>query len=151
MQQSSRTMNRDAYLTKRIDASGDCWEWTGPTNGVYGRTWWAFAHRAVWEWLVGPIPEGLEIDHLCLNKMCVNPDHLEPVTSKENKRRNKNRSRMGGNMRVKTHCPQGHAYEGDNIYLYRGRRNCRTCSKRRSREFRQVHELYATVARGGME
>lgn len=78
----------------KIDVSGDCWEWTPPVgNHGYGefarqgerRT--VLAHRYAYELLVGPIPDGLEIDHLCRNKACVNPDHLEPVTKSENARR----------------------------------------------------------------
>lgn len=59
----------------------DCWEWTGKAASGYG------AHRRVYEWLRGPVPEGLELDHLCRNKLCVRPDHLEPVTRAENMRR----------------------------------------------------------------
>ncbi|HEY7824270.1 MAG TPA: HNH endonuclease signature motif containing protein [Acidimicrobiia bacterium] len=79
----------------KVDASGDCWEWIGATAGngygkinVKGRDHYPeFAHRVGWELLVGPIPDGLVIDHLCRNTLCVNPDHLEPVTHKVNVRR----------------------------------------------------------------
>jgi len=75
-----------------VDASGPCWEWTGATfREGYGMFQVdgapVLTHRYVWELLVGPIPEGLEIDHLCRVRHCVNPDHLEPVTSAENSRR----------------------------------------------------------------
>lgn len=75
-------------LMMYVDASGDCWEWTAHVqeNG-YGRWQNEWAHRKVWEFLVGPIPKGLDVDHLCMNKRCVNPDHLEPVTRAENMRR----------------------------------------------------------------
>lgn len=71
----------------------DCWEWTGSKNASgYGnfrvpRGVVTTAHRAVYEWLVGPIPEGLQLDHLCFNRICVNPGHMEPVTLRENVRR----------------------------------------------------------------
>jgi hypothetical protein len=67
----------------------ECWEWQGRRNpsgygeaGRYGKVW--LAHRAVYEELVGPIPEGMTLDHLCANRGCVNPNHLEPVASYEN-------------------------------------------------------------------
>lgn len=88
------TESLDDRVWARIDASGDCWEWTGVINRYgYGvvhlprggkdavRT---MAHRYVWEKLVGPIAPGLQIDHRCMNKRCVNPDHLDPVTHQEN-------------------------------------------------------------------
>lgn len=82
-------------LFSRIDASGDCWEWTGYRNpdgygcvdlGPHG-TRHLLVHRAVWEMLVGPIPSDLVFDHLCRNRGCANPDHGELVTDYENKRR----------------------------------------------------------------
>jgi hypothetical protein len=81
------------------------------------------AHRVVYELLVGPIPDGLELDHLCRVRFCVNPSHLEPVTHLENVRR----SPIGNG--AKTHCPQGHLYDEANTYRRRGRRECRTCHR----------------------
>ena len=106
-----------AALSDRIDASGDCWEWTGGTQSDgYGslsydsKPW--LAHRIVWTMLVGDIPEGLTIDHLCRNRTCVNPDHLEAVAFTENVRR-------GANPRYRTvkhhRCVKGHLYAGANI------------------------------------
>lgn len=113
-----------------IDASGDCWLWTGATETTgYGVTRWlgrkALPHRVIWEALVGPIPEDMQIDHLCRVRSCVNPDHLEPVTPKENTRRSVMSLYSG--PRHRTHCPSGHPYSGKNVRLYRGRRYCRTC------------------------
>jgi len=81
-----------ARFWSKVDAEGDCWEWTGARSDKgYGHMRRAdtivAAHRFAWELLVGPIPDGLEIDHLCRKRKCVNPDHLEPVTHSENMRR----------------------------------------------------------------
>lgn len=80
-------------IAAKIQPDGECWSWTayrskkgyGSVATGHGKT--ALAHRHVYELLVGPIPAGLELDHLCLNTSCVNPDHLEPVTGAENLRR----------------------------------------------------------------
>ena len=80
----------------------------------------ALAHRVAYELQVGPIPVGLQLDHLCRVRSCVNPAHLEPVTSAENTRR--------GLRAMKTHCPQGHPYAGENLLIRpTGQRRCRTC------------------------
>ena len=126
-------------LLRYVDASGDCWVWTGYTDRdgygagrLRGNT--EMAHRAVWEELVGPIPDGLTIDHLCRNKACVNPDHLEPVTVGENRRRGVNV--LVQRMLRKTHCPAGHPYSPENTYTPPGtvKRQCRTCDRLRQRK-----------------
>lgn len=118
---------------------GPCWVWMGSrsqpgygTLKIGGRNGKPrLAHRLAYEWLVGPIPEGLVIDHLCRVRACVNPAHMEPVTTLVNSRRGV--SFMGS----KTHCPRGHEYAGQNLSLSRtGKRECRECMRRRSREFR---------------
>jgi hypothetical protein len=111
-----------------------CWEWTGyRTPAGYGgardprrhrKT--IAAHRLLWELSVGPIAAGMTVDHLCRNRICVNPAHMEIVTGPENTRR-------GGNA-IKTHCPRGHPYEGRHLYRTRqNSRNCRTCHSQRRR------------------
>ena len=93
-----------------------CWNWTGSRNrGGYGRFTKKYgttlAHRIVYEALKGPIPKGLTIDHLCRNKRCVNPEHLEPVTVRENILRGYGPVAMN---KRKTHCLRGHAYSPEN-------------------------------------
>lgn len=108
-----------------VDKTETCWLWTGSRNrhgygrvSVEGRT--IDAHRALWEMLNGPVPTGLELDHLCRVRACVNPDHLEPVTHAENMRR-ANLSHIG--------CRRGHAPTPENVYVSpQGRRNCRACT-----------------------
>lgn len=110
---------------------GSCWEWTGGNSGNgYGRFWLEGrsqqAHRVAYELTVAPIPAGLQLDHLCRNRLCVNPGHLEAVTLAENTRR---RPRP-------TKCPQGHPYTPESTYLCpRGWRQCRIC--RRARDIQQ--------------
>jgi hypothetical protein len=84
-----RKVNRDGPLPQERPDLGPCWLWTGATNGDgYGRTEWDEgqqpAHRVAYELIVGPIPDGLDLDHLCRVHACVRPEHLDPVTRREN-------------------------------------------------------------------
>lgn len=102
----------------RIEVTGFCWNWTGNTaSGGYGRVWMGnqvySAHRLMYEYLVGPIPAGLQIDHLCRNVICVNPDHLEPVTAKVNLSRNFSPPAMNAQ---KHYCSNGHEFTESNVY-----------------------------------
>lgn len=119
----------------------ECWLWARNVIGNkcdYGKIFfdgrYHLAHRVVYEALVCPIPEGLDLDHLCRVPRCINPDHLEPVTRAENVRRG-----LAGSLQIRvTHCPKNHEYDTANTYMYKdGRRRCRECTKldmRRRRE-----------------
>ena len=127
-----------ARLRTKFTVTDDCWEWTAGRfslgYGAYeldGKT--RLAHRVVYEALVGPIPEGRQLDHLCRVRHCVNPDHLEPVTPRENTVRGVGPSAQNSR---KTHCPQGHPYSGENLYVDpRNRRRCRTCMRQNLRDW----------------
>jgi hypothetical protein len=108
------------YLAMHTVEADGCWIFTGTINNKgYGSILKTTAHRYIYEATVGPIPAGLQIDHLCMNKQCVNPAHLEPVTAAENVRR-RNAS--------ETHCRRGHAFTADNTYMRAaGNKECKTC------------------------
>lgn len=126
----------------KFTVSDGCWLWTGARFASgYGSfndgTRTVRAHRFVYEWLVGPIPDGMQLDHTChndsgcgggpscLHRRCVRPAHLEPVTHLENGRRGE----AGAWLAAKTECPSGHAYDEANTRIYQGRRYCRACSR----------------------
>ena len=154
-------------IRNRVDRTGDCWVWTGARTGAnYGVTRWEGSlqgvHRVIYMTLVGPIPAGLHLDHLCRNTGCVNPDHLEPVTVKENNRRGilaqVNRDRAA----KQTHCKQGHEYTPENTRLVHkiGRsgnpiqqRACKSCEhiaylKRRGDKWKTRYQSKWTKALG---
>lgn len=113
-----------------------CWEWTGTLNpGGYGSIMYKShsqgIHRHVYAILNGPIPERMEIDHLCRNRKCCNPNHLELVTKSKNLQRGKHSNQH----KNKTHCVNNHEFTPENTYMRKhGGRSCRTCKKLRQRE-----------------
>lgn len=119
----------------QIGGSDECWPFIGRLKDGYGYIWHdggaRIAHRVAYAEMVGPIPDGYEVDHLCRSRSCVNPTHLEAVTQDENKRR------TTGYRYSKTHCPQGHPYSPENTYTTPNRdRQCRTCRAARQRAAR---------------
>lgn len=128
----------------KVEKTGGCWLWTANKFvGGYG----SFrptgsrgaspvrAHRWAYEHIVGPIPTGYQIDHLCRVRHCVNPEHLEPVTQAENIRRGIAGFVAGARQRAKTHCPQGHPYDSANTYVLGRRRVCRLCHRNNQRRY----------------
>lgn len=120
-----------------------CWEWTGALDSGYGRVskktygeqW---AHRLFYQDLVGPIPNGLQIDHLCRNRSCVNPAHLEPVTQAENSQRSPLMGQVYRDRSLATHCVRGHERTPENTYVHQktGHSGCRICRRENQRKWR---------------
>ncbi len=134
---------------KKVDVNEcGCWIWIAAlSSGGYGTIgggprdarWQAKAHRHAYETLVGPVPDGLELDHLCRVRACVNPAHLEPVTRAENIRR----SPIGIALVRKTsaHCKHGHEFTPENTGRpTNGQRACRECNRLRCAAFYQARK-----------
>lgn len=126
------------------EPNSGCWLWTGAVNErgygqirINGKT--VAAHRTSYQIYVGNIPNGLQIDHLCKNPSCVNPQHLEPVSAQENVRRSTSGQVTAALQRKKTHCPKGHPYYGDNLYIHpeNKSRSCKTCIRDGHAKLRQ--------------
>ena len=124
---------RERLLARYETNAEGCWIWQGVRVGGYGQIGkennggMVYAHRAAYELIVGPIPDGLTLDHLCRNRACINPDHLEPVTMKENVLRGMSPTAINAR---KTHCNNGHPLDGDNLSLRKdGGRICLACRR----------------------
>ena len=128
-----RAQNSAASVLAKIDKGAGCWVWTGSClPSGYGKVTVNFktklVHRVVYEELVGEIPAGLQLDHICENKSCANPSHLAPSTARTNTLRSNNPTAI--NFRKKA-CIRGHALSGENLYMTPdGRRQCRECRKK---------------------
>lgn len=130
-------MNEERFWRK-VDFA-DCWEWVAGTN-AYGYGYFRtsggarVAHRVAYELLVGPIPTGLQLDHLCRNRRCVNPDHLEPVTQAENLRRG---AGSNGALRPRPNTCRngGHDYPGSGA--------CRECHREAQRRYKAKRKAAA--------
>lgn len=131
---------------QKVQKTEGCWLWTAALSHGYGRFMRddrtaAGAHRWSYEYHVGPIPDGLVLDHLCRTPACVNPAHLEPVTQGVNSTRRP----------VPTHCPQGHPFDEANTYVNekphpysrRPNRLCRACGAERARAKRAARKAVA--------
>jgi HNH endonuclease len=130
---AARTRPLEERLWTRIDKTDGCWLWKGHLSNGYGcigeggrKGRDLLVHRVVYELLRGPIPHGLELDHLCRDRACCNPDHLEPVPHRENSRR----SPTIGRWKRPDHCRNGHPFDEANTYWTReDGRACRQCKR----------------------
>lgn len=141
-----------------IDANG-CWIWPGSklpkgygTIGIKGRT--RYTHRVIFESAHGQIPTGTQIDHLCRQPSCCNPEHLEAVTPAENTRRGLSSTLARARRGKKTHCPRGHVLAGDNLYVdARGYGSCKACRSLKHAEWaekrRSNQRLTASLPQSG--
>lgn len=143
----------------KVLKTDSCWLWQASLTRGYGRFTFcdpdrerksAAVHRYAYEQLVGPIPEGLVLDHLCRVTNCVNPDHLEPVTDFENRAR-------GLKSPLKTTCNNGHEYTPENTYWYKRERSCRTCRRiwgrknDAARRHKTLHPIRAWAESNGLD
>ena len=130
---------REHAFWSQVDRSGGagaCWPWGGRTDVGYGRQGATFAHRIAFIYARGPIPEGLDLDHLCRFRLCCNPAHLEPVTRAENVRR------QNADTTHPVFCPVGHEYP---TFVAGGHRRCRHCQRSRHTIYMRTYRQRAVA------
>lgn len=128
----------------KVDKSGECWVWTAArTTRGYGQFHSrlgfkqyksTLAHRVAWEMANGPVPTGMQLDHLCRNRPCVRASHLEAVTLQENLSRGMGAVVTRARFQSQTHCKRGHELSAANVYIIptTGSRQCRACRRERA-------------------
>ena len=131
------------FMNKIHENTSGCWDWLGHiTENGYGQFWYEGrffrSHRIALLFFRGiDLPIGsaiLQVDHLCRNRKCVNPDHLEVVTPRMNNSRSESISRKNGD---KTHCLHGHELSNENVYSYHGKRVCRKCMSENDKRYKR--------------
>lgn len=154
-----KKVNKNGPIPECDPELGPCWVWTAALNNGYGRIrrgkyddGYIYAFRFAYEYFVGPIPDGLQPDHLCRNRACVKaiadsygPSHLEIVTPKINVERG-----LSGKLHIpKTHCPRKHPYDTDNTYVdAKGSRSCRICRDEATQRYYAKRANYEREAGG---
>lgn len=139
-----RKATAKTFWTRVIETDG-CWEWVGShfQSSGYARVKFhgrdTCAHIIAWELTNGPVPRGLELDHLCRNRGCVRPSHLEPVTHRENEIRGQTVIRANA---IKTECLRGHPLAGANLMMRGPRRQCRLCHNARGNKSKMLSPTY---------
>lgn len=146
--QNNNDSKKSVFDYNNIRTDAGCLEFGGYIQHGYGIACIGYsrfkAHRRAWEEVNGPIPEGLTIDHVCRNTKCIEVTHLRLLTRAENTAC----STRAEEARAKLHCPAGHPYEGDNLYIdKRGARHCYTCTKARTKEWQKSEKARKAAIR----